>query len=292
MLEAMLMGGGGGLKVSNTWTQRVSMPSVGRERHMGAIIDGKLHIAGGRSSINPSVFRKDHWCYDPAQDSWTAKADLPVARGMSDGCVIDGKWYVFGGTTAAGGLSELLCYDPVANTWTTKAAGPGLRQGPLVEAIGTKMYVFGGSTALTMHCYETLTNTWTTLSAYSVFTANRPMTAIGSKLYIAGISTQDLSFICYDTLTDTWEYLGEAPVAFSSGGASVVDGKLYILHRGANHPMYVYDPVVGSWSLLKLTDGTQRGAHVAETLAGEIYIMGGFDANIAKYIADLWRYTP
>ena len=75
------------------------------------MINGKFYVAGGQG-----VAALDR--YDPATDTWTTLAPLPVASGAV-GAVLQGKLYVVIGTP---GGPRAYAYDPATNKWTPKAA--------------------------------------------------------------------------------------------------------------------------------------------------------------------------
>jgi len=62
--------------------------------------------------------------YSINSNTWTAIANPPVTQAFSGSAFIDGKFYVFGGSDAAGLGTRHYCYDPATNTWTQKAPAP------------------------------------------------------------------------------------------------------------------------------------------------------------------------
>jgi N-acetylneuraminic acid mutarotase len=84
--------------------------------------------------------------YNPANDTWAKKADMPTKRGRIAASVLDGKIYVMGGE----GENEVLLrtveeYDPAKNEWTKMAAMPTARRGLAVTAVRGKLYAIGGA---------------------------------------------------------------------------------------------------------------------------------------------------
>jgi N-acetylneuraminic acid mutarotase len=101
---------------TDTWTQASDMPSV-RMTHSASAVDGKIYIIGGG---NPAVHQIGDDLpptvdvYDPATDTWTTAADIPVPIGEHTASVVDGKIYAIGGDTGPGTaiLSIVEEYDP------------------------------------------------------------------------------------------------------------------------------------------------------------------------------------
>jgi hypothetical protein len=83
---------------SDTWTTKDPMPTV-REGHASALIHGLVYIVGGYdydAPIFPS-YTASVQAYDPATESWSDKASLPIGRGFMRTALIDGILYTVGG---------------------------------------------------------------------------------------------------------------------------------------------------------------------------------------------------
>ncbi|MCH5375226.1 MAG: hypothetical protein JJ992_14745, partial [Planctomycetes bacterium] len=71
--------------------------------------------------------------YDPANDTWSSKSNMPNNRGAMGTCAMNGQIYAVGGVTDRLVVITLnQIYDPVTDAWTTKA--------PLQEK---RIYYFG-----------------------------------------------------------------------------------------------------------------------------------------------------
>lgn len=125
-------------------THRVFMPGEGRwetarpcpmarNSAAGAVLDGALWVAGGRTVSGGGTGRLDR--YDPAADRWDTLAPLPSspATGQQVGgglamVAVSGRLVAFGGEWFAPGgggvFAETWIYDPSADVW---AAGPAMR---------------------------------------------------------------------------------------------------------------------------------------------------------------------
>ncbi len=82
---------------------------------------GKVYVLGGQITPGSSVLNPKVWEYDPAKNTWTAKAPIPNSGvGGSD---MDGETILFsrGGKLYKSNKNEFLFeYDPGTNLWTKK----------------------------------------------------------------------------------------------------------------------------------------------------------------------------
>jgi hypothetical protein len=120
----------------NTWSEVTSMSIGGdttgyRESAAACAIDDYGYVFSGARSGN-----QDQWAtkrYDPAGNSWSNKANIPVpARSDHGGAAFGGKAYVCGGIAGAnndtgGGdpLTDTDVYDPDTDSWSTGLYMPG-----------------------------------------------------------------------------------------------------------------------------------------------------------------------
>ena len=76
-----------------------------------AVLDGgKLFVAGGWHSR-----RLQMW--DPDENSWTVKADLPAERDSAASTVVDGRWWIMGGYVDDVESRSVIIYDAENDTW-------------------------------------------------------------------------------------------------------------------------------------------------------------------------------
>jgi hypothetical protein len=107
-----------GIGPEGTWTQMASYPHA--VSGPTAAWDGgdNIYACGGIGF----GYLLTAYKYSISGNTWTAIADLPVAMAFSGSAFIDGKFYVFGGSDAAGLGTRHYCYDPTTDTWTQKAS--------------------------------------------------------------------------------------------------------------------------------------------------------------------------
>ena len=248
---------------SGTWTQLTSPPvTIGDQAFIFAI-GPYIYVGGGRFGCRGPT--DAFYRYDPATDSWTARANLPVplfgAAGASDGTY----GYVVGGITTGGPRSSTLYrYDPSTNSWTNLSTIP--------NGLGTWL---------------------------------PDMTYHQGRLYIGGgeMSGSNCSqeFHAYDIATGTWIRLSDHPVSHYDGWSVVYNGKVYVT---GEHPAgctgtsctdqyYYYNIASNSWSSMPLFPGGQRNDIRLVELNGVLY--GGWGRNCPipyTFFREWWAFCP
>ena len=144
---------------NDTWNRGKSLPQPQAE-HVSAVVDGKIHIIGGRVHGESKKQHFDafedtglHSIYDTATGEWKLGAAAPTARNSAAAAVIDGLIYVVGGrhnvvqddgSQLQQNLGTLEVYDPGTNSWSTRSPMPEALGGNAAAALNGKLYVFGG----------------------------------------------------------------------------------------------------------------------------------------------------
>lgn len=141
---------------TNRWETLAPCP-MARNSAAGAVLEGMLWVAGGRTVSGGGTGRLDR--YDPAADRWTTMAPIPRSAGQNNQvggglamATAGGKLVAFGGEWFArpggGVFPETWIYDPARDIWE---AGPDMRtprHGLGAVAIGDAVYaVAGGAVA-------------------------------------------------------------------------------------------------------------------------------------------------
>ena len=229
-----------------------------------------------------------------AEETWTKKADMPIATSLHSASVVDDKIYIIGGTDNIYGWSDYWSnvweYDPATDTWTRKAdMSPG-RARLSACVVDGKIYAIGGSPhrdseVPTVEMYDPTTDTWTrktdmprARNFLSSSVVNGKIYTIGGKIYPSEtmVSTVEM----YDPAMDTWTRKADMPTARGMHSASVVDDKIYVIGgvTGAYGPwistVEMYDPATDTW-IRKANMPTVRSSHSSSVLNGKIYAIGG-----------------
>jgi hypothetical protein len=141
---------------TNSWSVQAAMP-VGRYAHAA-----ELQQIGGRDSIcvvggigaagdgSPLVLSNGE-CYDIALNSWTVTTGALNIPRFNHGSAVraDGRWFIFGGTNAAGlSVATTEMYDPATNSWIALDSRYDVteppRSWPRGGFIGSHLWITGG----------------------------------------------------------------------------------------------------------------------------------------------------
>jgi N-acetylneuraminic acid mutarotase len=133
---------------SNRWSRLAPMPTA-RNHHAGAVVDGRIHVLGGRVDRNFEL--TVHEVYDPGSDRWEPAAPLPTGRSGIAATVRDQRLYVFGGETVTPGprtFADAERYDAPSGRWQRLPPMPRARHGLGAATIGDRIHLIsGGPTA-------------------------------------------------------------------------------------------------------------------------------------------------
>ena len=118
---------------TNSWETKASMPT-GRADLCASVVDGKIYLIGGKEYWGVSPFYHElavNEVYDPANNSWTINASMPVPAFGYASVAVDGKIYVLGGARqfqeGYSGLTSISAnqvYDAKNDTWTSQTNLP------------------------------------------------------------------------------------------------------------------------------------------------------------------------
>ena len=177
---------------TDAWSNCASMPT-GRANLAAAETGGKIYVIGGyRDSGSSGTTLSTVEAYDPATDTWEAKASMPKPLCYMKAVSLNGKIYVTGGfyneDTAVGTLYK---YDPLTDSWTQLASMHQPRYEHGAVALMGKIYVFGGSDSAgnylrSAEMYNPLTNTWSKLPDMPLPLARMGTATDGEKVYLVG----------------------------------------------------------------------------------------------------------
>ncbi|CAN5867955.1 hypothetical protein BH11BAC7_BH11BAC7_13120 [soil metagenome] len=160
--------------LTNTWSQIAAMP-VPRNCAVAFVIGQKAYVATGDTLGNNSSYPSNElWEYNPANDSWTARAALPgVNRSRAFAFAVNGKGYLGGGTTdGTTNLNDFWEYDPLLNSWVQKLNMPTASRLPVGFGIGYRGFYCTGynsstsSSSTQLYEYDPANNSWTARSNY------------------------------------------------------------------------------------------------------------------------------
>ncbi|MDY6877831.1 MAG: carboxypeptidase regulatory-like domain-containing protein, partial [Chloroflexota bacterium] len=195
-----------GTMAANLWDTASPIPTGPRYRAAGTSCDGETYyVFGGWGNLG---ILDEAWRYDPAGDSWTALADMPVALMNFEAACIGDYIYLVGGYDGYAHTNDFQIYDIANDSWTL-TTWPNVRT-PMTAAWDGKLYALGGSPGPSDETwmYDPSTDTWTGHLA-PMPTANTYGAAVTVGDYIYQIGGGPNNTVQrYDPTTDTWDDSG------------------------------------------------------------------------------------
>lgn len=238
---------------SDTWTSKADMLTA-RRLPVVAAVNNKIYAIGGMSYTNPNLATYTNVTeeYDPATNTWTVKAPIPVGAAYNNvvgnrfmgGASANGKIYV---AVYSPGDNKMYEYDPVEDIWATKAPVPiGTFTPYAVTALNNKIYVLVSSSLAE---YDPSTNIWIIKAPMPETRSAAVLVGVSSKnkLYVVGGADAAGNVIEttaeYDPVGNVWKTQTSMPTARDSSGASEVGGKIYIIGGSVSSGSYTPLPV-------------------------------------------------
>lgn len=274
--------------VTGHWSTAAPVP-VRIQEQQGALLDGKIYIAGGFDSTDSPTavaFR-----YDPRRDVWARIADLPEPRHHMPLAVIHDTLYAVGGLEGAQrfvGTTNLWIYRPDRNVWESRASLPAPRGASAVGVVAGKLIVVGGfglhrDLLDSIAIYDPATNRWTNHAPIPTPRDHLTAQVVDGILYAIGGRPLDPGqnydvVEAYDPATDRWTTKAPMPSRRGGLGSAVLDGEIHTFggeRRGgvfANHE--VYDPAHDRWRVEQPMPTARHGLAVVAA-DGRIYVIGG-----------------
>lgn len=253
--------------------ERVADAPINRYEPSTLVAGGKVYLLGG--FINPGLLTTDAVSvYDPATNTWTETAPMPMALTHHHGLVVeDREIWVFGGAVGANPgriVDNVWIYDIASDEWREGPSLPEPVGGGGVALNGRDIHYFGGmitdrATSSEDHWVYNLDSAdgWQNRAPMTRARLHFSTALIDGKIYAFGgqfghdRGSVDLPYVeVYDIASDTWSELGDMPQAIShaEGGTFMYNGMVYI-GGGRNRPfaealssIYAYDPTTDTWS--------------------------------------------
>ena len=246
-----------------TTTKFAPLPNPAEE-YWSATANDKFYLFGGtgvgtgaRLMLPGRVLE-----YDPANDKWTVKKQMPRPADHMNVAEYRGKIYLFGGSgTEKPGetgnsfqLNDSWEYDPAADSWKALAPTPTRRNAAAAISVGGKIYVIGGNQLAdgapnpgpannvvgTNEAYDPATNKWETHAAMPTPRNHPAIGVVGGKIYLIGgrIGAPNVANFTaeatgvveeYDPATDRWRLMSKMPTARSGEGWATYQGMIYVV---------------------------------------------------------------
>lgn len=136
-------------KSTGNWTQKTSLPAVGRSGAVVFTINDSVYVVGGKNSTNNAL--AEVWAYHPMTDTWLQKPDLPfnglwrgVAYSYNDSGLVG-----LGKNNLEQYNRDFYLFEQSSNNWTIVPAlhhsGRAYSGFSQIDSLG---YLFGGADTL------------------------------------------------------------------------------------------------------------------------------------------------
>lgn len=187
-------------------TKRGSPVAVSLGERMYVI--GGASNAAGQSAVHParphlSVGTVEE--YDPASNTWGAKASMPTPRNHAVGGAVNNRIYVIGGrvggafiTGPSSNTDIVEEYDPAADAWLFRAKMPTARSAMAAGVHQGRIYVSGGeyqdtrmmATYRALEAYDAAKNAWAVLPSMPTSRHGLAGAALGNRLHMVSGDVQ------------------------------------------------------------------------------------------------------
>jgi hypothetical protein len=299
----------------NSWVSKAPMQQA-RCNLGAAVVDGKIYAIGGVVITYQDKIRTDTKVvgtneeYDPATNTWTYKAPMPIPSSDFAIAVYQNKIYCIGGGVTrylnmskgnwdvkfGEGFNQV--YDPATDTWGNKTAMPIPQDEAQANVVGDKIYFLRGYPNRTLNwVYDPVTDNWTQNSSMPKGFSGSSAVYL-DKIYVVGsyvISSNDPKIIpssptpmtqIYDPKQDTWAIttttgpLSYQKVVVATSGIEAPP-KIYALYNPYSAPSaYIYetqvfDPETNSWENAAGIP-TERNSFAVAVVDDLIYVIGGW----------------
>ena len=201
---------------ADRWKALAPMPTK-RGSPVAAVVGDRIYVIGGAAlpagskdtAILPS---RPHMSlaaveeYDPATNTWRARASMPTPRNHAVAGAVNGKVYVIGGRTGAAFISSgssnvdvVEEYDPATDAWgSARARMPSARSAMAAGVYEGRIYVTGGEgqdaqrmyTFRALEAYDPASNAWTVLPSMPVSRHGLAGGVVGNRLHMVSGDVQ------------------------------------------------------------------------------------------------------
>jgi len=271
------------------WTTKAPMPT-GKAMFSASVVDGKIYVIGGARYANiGGPYLSTVEMYDPATDTWTAKAPMSTTRFAHCSAVVNGIIYVFGGDNNV----TVEAYDPATDIWTTKSNMSSDRGAHRAVSVNGKIYVIGGAmppnylALKIVEEYDPATDTWTKKADMPIGKWSFATSVVDGKIYVIGGQSHGDSWSstvhAYNPATDTWTQKTNMPTGRTHLSACAVNGIIFVIGGGTTSSVSLstveaYDPAADKWHTNYTPMPTPRMDFGIGTVNGKIYVIGGHQA--------------
>src|SRR5437660_5330923 len=201
---------------ADTWKALAPLPTK-RGSPVAVTVGDKIYVIGGatippgskETAVHParphvSVGTVEE--YDPATNTWRARASMPTPRNHATAGAVNGKIYVIGGRVGAAFISAgssnvdiVEAYDPVTDAWgSARAKMPSARSAMASGVYGGRIYVTGGEgqdsqrmyTFRALEAYDPANDRWIVFPSMPVSRHGLAGAEVGHRLHMVSGDVQ------------------------------------------------------------------------------------------------------
>jgi hypothetical protein len=294
-----------------TWAATGSMTSP-RVSHTATLLpDGKVLVAGGRTTTNFAISSAE--LYDPATGLWIPTGSMTTARLAHTAILLpSGEVLVAGGYEDDGTLPPLASaelYDPNSGAWTPTGSMNTPRGSHMATLISggplSGMVLVGGGGAgagvvlASAELYDPSTGVWSFTGSMTIaryFVQSSPTTLPDdSVLIVGGVTCCPVHYFnkaeTYDSVTQQWTSTSSKTTLANEETVLLPDGKVFVAggttgtqENSHNVPdAELFDPSTGTWAATA-SMSIDRYAHRLTLLAsGQVLVAGGSSGGWSNF---------
>ena len=222
------------------WAAKAPLPAPRFEVGV-ATLRGKLYVIGGNqaaASEGRAVPVVEE--YDPATDTWRARAPMPRGLDHIGVAVLGDKIVSVGGFTSSvhsGAQDKVFEYDPAKDSWRELAPLSKARGSVAVAPLDGKIHAIGGrisnpaSRVGDHDIYDPRSDTWTSGPPLPTPRSGLAFTLYKGLIVVLGGELPPNTFAeneAFDPKANAWRTLAPMPQGRHATGAAVIGEKLYI----------------------------------------------------------------
>ncbi len=292
------------------WASKAPMPGGPRENTGVIALDGKMYVVGGNAHSDTQITRTE--VYDPATDTWSARAPMPSGSHHIAAAVLSGKIYTFGGFIGqahAAPVDNAFEYDPATDRWRALPKLTSPRGSPSAVVLHGKIHVIGGrgtdnKTIGTHDVFDPATGQWSMLAPLAKPRDHLGTVVINGKIHVIGgrpvsFASNETLHEIYDPATNTWTAAAPMPTARSSVAAVEYRGMIVVVggegeQTGPGSAIRAnegYDLKTGRWVTLTPMPLGKHGIG-GVVFGASVYIPGGSSTRGGAGVgAELMTFT-
>lgn len=220
----------------NEWRTVAPLP-IAIHHAAAAVVNERLFVVGGFTGGRMAwralgtVFE-----YEPAQNAWRGRAQMPTARGGLAVAALEGRVHALGGSTDRVTNAHEV-YDVTVDRWVAANGMPTARDHLAAVAFEGKVWAIGGRESFlgtqyaNVEIYDPATDSWRTGAPLPRGRGGLAAAALGPRIFVFGGESPFRIWNAtemYDRDASTWVAKAPLPTARHGLGAVVVDGRVYV----------------------------------------------------------------